>query len=403
MGIFDNDEYVDVWLDSADSNNTASTSRDAPSFIFLPAVENVVGMKVMYVSIPFTYYVIDMTNNQFDIEITADGYATPSSYASAKYRVYLQPGSYDDTNIGTMIEKVFTYAYNSSEPWDGGVEILSNASAATEAATDLSTVFNIKVIYDDTTSRMVFYVENDNYDNQLQFNVNFANCTYPAHKVLGFEDQSYSAILDTLYGNNEESINSGNAVYYVKSPYAASLSGGGLLYLHSDIHPFRYVRNATSNSDLLLAVPVNANYKGIIEYKSESESGKITFSPIPTLSAARFYWTLGTRDSYQPGADSSSLTETKYLPLQGQSFVMCIRFFIRADTVQRTMLNQHGDRFITSESQNEGSRYPQETRFNRNDVKTRPQDNRGNSRVPKMAQLTSTPMGPPSRYKRART
>jgi hypothetical protein len=203
-----------------------------------------------------------------------------------------------------------------------------------------------------------------------------------------------------LYDNSEATINSGNSVYYVKSPYACSLSGGGLLYLHSDIAPFRYVRNATSNSDLTLAVPVNSNYKGIIEYKSDSEAGKITFSPIPTLSGARFYWTLGSRSSYKPGADSSSLSETNYLPLQGQSFILCIRFFIRADTVQNTTMNQYGDRYITSESQNNGSRLPQETMFNRNDVKSRPQDNRGGSLFPKSvsynANVASTSLTHPS-------
>jgi hypothetical protein len=379
MGIFDNDEYVDIYLDSKDANEG---TRDNPTWLLTNPITNITGVKVTSALIPFTYYVIDGTNNEFIIEILTDTVATGgTTYVGARYLVHLQPGSYDDSTFPKMLDKVLTYAYNSAEPWDGGVELCSlsnnkgaaSSCSSTEAVTDLNLIFDIHSMYEDSTAKIVLYIDSDTYDNNAaSFKINFLNCYNPANEIMGFQLSSYNSINDIIYNNQEVALNAGVATNYVKSPSASSLSGSGALYLHSDISSTSQIRNQTDNQNIIAAIIVNANYKGMIEHDVRNQiGGKLTLE-MGSLTKISAYLTLGNRTNYDPKADSTS-QKSQFLQLQGQSFQICIRFYVKPATIQQHIMSNQGDNFVASIAQNDGSKEPQSRGFlSREVVQARP-------------------------------
>lgn len=65
---------VDVIFDSGSKKNNSGTP-DQPYFTLQPALHNIVGMALLWVNIPFTYYVTDDYSNTFRFkDSTFDGY-----------------------------------------------------------------------------------------------------------------------------------------------------------------------------------------------------------------------------------------------------------------------------------------------------------------------------------------
>jgi hypothetical protein len=93
-------EYVEVYLDSLDSVQTdpAFLKTDWPTFYLNRAVQNVAKMKVLSAEIPFSYYVINATNNTF--------FLTESSSAL----VTLPVGNYTSSTLSSTLGTALTTA-----------------------------------------------------------------------------------------------------------------------------------------------------------------------------------------------------------------------------------------------------------------------------------------------------
>lgn len=69
FGISQEYQYVELELDSKDSQKTndQDDKTDWPTFFLTRPLQNIVGMKVLQAEIPFSYYVINSSNNTFSL------------------------------------------------------------------------------------------------------------------------------------------------------------------------------------------------------------------------------------------------------------------------------------------------------------------------------------------------
>lgn len=80
---------IDVVFDSSDSvRATFGGTPDNPQYIITPDLTDVVGMSLLWVNVPYTYNVVDDTNNKISLLI-----------GSTTYVLALDPGTYTSTNI----------------------------------------------------------------------------------------------------------------------------------------------------------------------------------------------------------------------------------------------------------------------------------------------------------------
>lgn len=95
IGINDIYEY-NVW--HGDSTQRSGGTNNKPSFTLSPSIPNILGAKLMSAQIPFTYYVINESNNVFYYEDThAD--------ASVHYhRITLTPGHYNAEELAANLQ-----------------------------------------------------------------------------------------------------------------------------------------------------------------------------------------------------------------------------------------------------------------------------------------------------------
>ena len=96
FGIDDRYEYKEYVFDSLDSDNVrgGSSTTDWPLFTIGVPLPNVVGMKILEVIIPFSYYVINSSNNTFTLTETV---------GAVSQTVTLAVGNYNSTSILTAL------------------------------------------------------------------------------------------------------------------------------------------------------------------------------------------------------------------------------------------------------------------------------------------------------------
>ena len=337
---------IDVVLDSAETPISRSGSpRDNPLFTLDPPIDNVVGLSVLTAQLPFSYYVVDAFTQQ--LEITIDG---------STYRVYLEMGSFTPSTISTMFQNVITFAYSSSTPRAGGVEMVSGGGAVT----DLNTEYGFRLLCDETNSRSVIYIsDSGEYTTSFTLNMDIA---YSCRDILGFGAQSYASAQSNVFDSVDALIaNTHNVV----STYTFNLSGPSYLFLHSSMAanlPFGAVRNLTTSTDMIQDVIVNQNYRGILQFVNNFPV-KIPFTST-RITNFDLFWTLGTRTRF--GLSQSAATT--HVQLLGQPFQVKIRFYVKLQSVERSILN-YGDRFTSSVSNTTGNRDLSNKRIRRDDVR----------------------------------
>jgi hypothetical protein len=346
-------ETTDVVLDSSVANAESVVNRDAPSFTLLPPIENVVGMSIISCQVPFSYYVIDYTNNQFIITITGatDG-GGGTNYNGTVYTVTVPIGTYTSTNLPSMLN----YCMETSS------QITKTGGAG--SAVDLGSVIDMKTLIDNTTSQVLFYVNNTTYSNDCPFTISFPTASIA--DVIGFTGVTSKASSSGTVYDNSDLVLAGGATNYLYSTYSVQLSGAPYLYLHSNLAStaFNAVRNSTNAQDIVAAIPVNNNYQGTIEYLNPFPQ-KITFDRT-TINNLNFYWTLGNRTIFN--TTSSSTSNIKYMELQGQPFFMVVRLYRMASTQNSMVLNSMGDKYTSADSTLTGSKKPNERVYGSREV-----------------------------------
>ena len=285
---------VDVLFDSEEtsSGKNVSGNRDNPIFSLLPAISNCVGVSVIYVNVPFTYYVLDTTNNSFAF-----------SYGGSAYSLLtLIPGTYNSSNI--------------SAQFISAVAVAGFAAAAAD----------LVAYVDSTTSQFIVYSAAN-----TAFAISFilgGAIGISCARTLGFNEATYTASNSSFTLNNETVI----AKVNIQSPRVVNLSGPGQMFLSSTFGSSIYgkVRNQTGASSLLGFWPVNSNYQGTIEYLREIPP-MITFSKC-SVSSLDMKLLLGNRTVYNNG-----VSNVPYLPLQGEAYQIGIRFYIDENSQIQTM------------------------------------------------------------------
>ena len=274
---------IDVLFDSA---NFITGTKDYPYFnLSNKQLDNIVGLQLLYVSIPFSYYVNDITKNTFTI-VDSNG----------TWNIVLDPGTYNASNIVTELALAFL-----------------------KAGVTSSTAYNFFI--DSSTAQLVIY------NNTLAFTISFPLST----KVQNFGfTNSTSSTNGKLADNTETYVNSGANTNYIYSQGPVSLTGSNQLYVHSPELSTMLnskVYNDTQSGDILFIVPVSAAYLGINEYEP-AKNMYLRCNPI-SLSNISFFLTLGSQTLYQgpTGGNQSNLS------LQGLPFQVGIRFYKKQQNV----------------------------------------------------------------------
>ena len=95
-------EYVEIYIDSRDGITTTNSSlvTDWPTIRFETPLSNIEKMKVLEAEIPFSYYVVNASNNTFSLEEPTIGTT----------QVTLPVGNYTSTNMSSTLSSALTLA-----------------------------------------------------------------------------------------------------------------------------------------------------------------------------------------------------------------------------------------------------------------------------------------------------
>lgn len=276
---------VDIIFDSDQvGTNQVTGIKDNPTFTLLPSIENCVGVSVTYANVPFTYFVVDGTNNTFGIDYDTD------SGSDSYNTITLDEGTYNIVNVVTQLKAKI----DADGTWTSGTDY--------------------DLFIDSTTSKLVIYKLTSL---AVQFKLDFSQ--NDLGKVLGFEKQIYTSTEATLVDDVDVTLSSRE---HVIAPRVINLSGPAQMFLDSDLGSlvFGSVRNQSGSRGLLGFWPVNTNYQGTIEYLNPNpEMIPITNTTITKIGLSL---AIGNISQYSVGGNS-----TNYLPLNGEPFQVGLRFW----------------------------------------------------------------------------
>ena len=273
---------LDIILDS----KNLGKDRDNPTFQ-LTNLENIVGMSVLWANIPFSFYVIDGSCNKFLIRFPHQGLAVD-------WVVDLQFGTYTPLGLQQEIRRAVTIA---------GFAISPNDAAA------------FTVIITSFDSRMLLYHPT------LAFQMKVISTELA--DILGYEYDTWVASQTAQLWKDGILVNDGDLVNYVKGIESVKLLGTPRLNLHSNLsaNMVGMVREENESSDVIFSFPITNNF-GTYLYGA----GSMAIIPIArqNIYKINLYWTQGSRTSYVNFRDNSV---SNFLPLNGDGFQVCIRFF----------------------------------------------------------------------------
>lgn len=319
---------VDIILDStqAGTSDRVTGTTDAPVFNLFPAVEDCVGVSLIYANVPFTYYVIDSTNNKFTIQ-SAD-YGTAAACE-------IDPGTYNSINIGNQILDA--------------IKRKNNAASTTQYVVYIDSTSGKLVWYDQTTTPLS--------GNTFQLDFSVIDSVGP---TLGFNAAIYASSSQTFRDDTETAITKP----VIFAPRVANLTGPSQMFLASDFGGAVYgsVRNQSSNQPLLGFWPVNSNYQGTIEYVRETPP----VIPISrtNVSSIRLGLLIGNRTRY--GVSGSSTATQEFLSLNGEGYQIGLRFHCLSTDLN--LVNDSVGNSVMSSREDTTSNVYNPKKFQRNNV-----------------------------------
>lgn len=308
---------IDLVLSSSQGGD-----KDRPTFIIDPPVENVVGYTVNYVIIPFSYYVVDDTNNKItlhqrvprgDLSVTGS-----PEYIWFMFDLTLRPGSYSADNFknewSRVLQQTQTTKYWYLNPLDSNAYTLGTL---------------VTPAYPSEPTKFVFFVEPESgrsifYHTTTPFDIYFTN----SFNVFGHRDNTKkSSVLEPVFRDGV-AVEAGSPVNVVRSPRVVRLIGPSMVNLHSDLPFDANSRNARQSTPTLLRMPVSGNFGTYMTYVG---NGEMIPCSIPKINTAEFWLTLTGRTDY-PAYDSDysvpAVKEwTNYLRLNGEEFSLSLRLY----------------------------------------------------------------------------
>lgn len=344
---------VDIVFDSKSALN-----QDNPVFTLDPPLDNVVGMNVQWVSAPFSYYVIDSTNNEFEylweyiddnnsilypqnskifnfvtgenpptpannlsIDIRAasvkwtdaDGYSlnddkTVSAREYCGYsKAYLKPGTYTPEALTESLRQIAPtyFEYNTL-----GSELGYGNNLTANLNTGLGNRASWGVHLDSSSSILTIYNANmpkwddtagdDGVKRAIHFAFRFKS---ELADILGFPRDEWviSNYYDTYIGKDKvigtsEKGGRDRWVQVVHGARTANFLQNQRLNIHSNLaSTFDGQRSLRDTTDIIKSVPIDSNYTSYIVNAANAEPYLITRSNIKDV---YFYLTIGDRQLY---------------------------------------------------------------------------------------------------------
>lgn len=283
-----------------DSGRRDSQTVDNPKF-FIRNLDNVVGVSIAWVSIPFTFYMVDNTNNTF--QLRAGTAATINAAAWGTY--YLKPGTYSSQTFPLEFQRVIL----------SGVASENNGTWVTYV--------------DPVSSRYTMYntlLDTSTETAQIRFNGNTSLA-----KMLGFDaNTTYQTVVVPTHYVDGKAVNNGAATHVLIAPQQVYFVPPTI-----DLHSIRLSGAVTCQRDpgnedtKVLTIPVLGNFTSQIQF--QPSMGMIPTPSRLTFTDMDFGLRLPDRDTYSVGSVDPNPTPAPptntYLSLNNVPFQVCVRFF----------------------------------------------------------------------------
>jgi hypothetical protein len=358
MSVESNFSPVDVIYDSRSYDRAADNienNRDRPTFsIGLPTNENdLAGMSVMWVNVPFTFYTVDQTNNKGLWIKFPDHSAIGQEGGVAKmwHQLELLPGTYQSVAAlqaefrRALRASAFSFVNGGGSPAGNRSLDVSRWYLKVSESTGILTVYNEELLvgaaYGGTAGgeREFWMLCEDkslaDMMGMICYNdgAGMPSTNTARNAIQSTEKGVYTFGYDRLW-NSAGVANSGNPVPYISASFPVKLGGQTRLNLHSNLNssvrndPAITVDDTSENK--ILSFPINNIFRNYITFSNNNvmipiDDGKSIPSKID------FYLTHGDRKRYARSDpnDPSRIQYVDYVPLNGEGFQVCIRYFIK--------------------------------------------------------------------------
>jgi hypothetical protein len=305
-----------------ESGNADNGNTDIPSFnLAYLNLDDVVGMQFLFANIPFVYNVVDATNNQFIL--TDNGGAVT---------ITLPVGTYNSTQWPYIFSQAVTTAF---------IAAYGSAANASEYLSYYDTVTNQIVIVRDKVAGGSFNLDGFTITTSGLVNSIANNDTFGYSSGVYTAQKTPQLFYNGSLNAKPWTVGSNPTMYYLPSPYTASLSGASEMYLHASIAN-KFSPNAkiydtivpNGMGDIIAWWPVNSVNSGSIQFSPNFPT--ILKCNQTTISEVTFFLSLGTQTRYstidqyglnQATPDATSPAITQYLPLGGTSWQIGVRFY----------------------------------------------------------------------------
>lgn len=281
-------DTVDITLDSTyNAATNPNFSADWAQFYFQDPVKKIVGFSLMWVNVPFTYHVIDATNNTFTLIVGA-----------VTYEINLPYGTFNSFNFPTILQTALVGA---------GVPNANNFQSYV-GAHDLKFVL---------------------YNSVSAFSLQFP--TQSTAHMLGFygpENTLFPSQNGTILDAQGSLLLGGAAVNYIQPANVVNFQSCSTLKiwcsgLQGDSGS--PARDVGGKQLLIGIIPVNAPYGGVINYQHEPQMIPYAIDSLNTLA---LQVSLGDDRPYAfTNPQSGTVLGSTFLPLNGQGFQVGLRLY----------------------------------------------------------------------------
>lgn len=338
---------IDIIFDSSQSTNG---DLDNPLFKLTPELDNIVGASVQWISCPFTYYVIDRTNNYFDFILQQNKYdgsvgqgsatdygtwirydlengtisdglyvrdaASNGGFSQAvKQRVYLQPGTYTPESLTGAVRYAMDTQVGSQNFYKiDTVDEYQGWSVKLDPSTSRVTIYNnlLPTYQNSSAWHSKPYADRVRYSFAFRFNKSLA-------EILGFPEDQWLISRDRTIYEGKTKVTIQNAwqnddldnpnIPSIISESCANFLQNQRLNVHSNLaFLFNNNRLPIDTSDIIKTIPIDTNYSSYIVHASSAEPFQITRTNVNQVS---FYLTVGDRRIYsRSGHESGNSIDT---------------------------------------------------------------------------------------------
>lgn len=296
------------------SSNRTSGTLDRPSFLLLPAIHNPVAYSINWMVVPFSYYIIDHSNNKIIMEQKQTANNVDSWWV---FELVLKPGTYTSDNFQDEFKRA-TQQTSSTTFW-----------TLTNGVKTYGTVQ--QPVYPEAPGKFGFFVEKDSarsvfYHETNQFTLKFVN----NWEIFGYMNDETVTTQSTVIYKDGSLLLAGAQLFGIRSPNVVRLLGPTTLTLHSNLPLPQYSRGVNDGQQkMTMTVPVSGNFGSYMTFAGTGE--QIPCSGDEHVTDAEFWLTLGNKKTYYEYESNSPVqspvSTSDQLPLNGEQFTVSIRFY----------------------------------------------------------------------------